>query len=281
MRAVFGQVASGLPLGPEGPLVHIGAGVASFFTRQHSFRLFGRQIGGGMLSKSDFDMFNNDFDRREFISSGAAVGLATAFGAPIGGVLYALEETSSFWSQRVTWRALLCTTFGTFTLAFFQGKGKYIGASGLLSFAGQPNAYFVWELIPFVVIAMCGGAFGALFVATYKRAEQYRQKSDIGKLGEAAAVVLIVALVSYLISDGGKMFVYDPELEAQQTEDQRQKQLAAHVSTPQQPAAPSLLASLADLHGSSLLAFLLHAPWNRMKYAAARLPQLCCPRLQR
>ena len=197
MRAVFGQVASGLPLGPEGPLVHIGAGVASFFTRQHSFRLFGRQIGGGMLSKSDFDMFNNDFDRREFISSGAAVGLATAFGAPIGGVLYALEETSSFWSQRVTWRALLCTTFGTFTLAFFQGKGKYIGASGLLSFAGQPNAYFVWELIPFVVIAMCGGAFGALFVATYKRAEQYRQKSDIGKLGEAAAVVLIVALVSY------------------------------------------------------------------------------------
>ena len=48
----------------------------------------------------------------------------------------------------------------------------------------------------------------------------------------------IVALVSYLISDGGKMFVYDPELEAQQTEDQRQKQLAAHVSTPQRPAAP-------------------------------------------
>ena len=81
MRAVFGQVASGLPLGPEGPLVHIGAGVASFFTRQHSFRLFGRQIGGGMLSKSDFDMFNNDFDRREFISSGAAVGLSGTSGA--------------------------------------------------------------------------------------------------------------------------------------------------------------------------------------------------------
>ena len=31
----------------------------------------------------------------------------------------------------------------------------------------------------------------------------------------------IVALVSYLISDGGKMFVYDPELEAQQTAERR------------------------------------------------------------
>ena len=37
-------------------------------------------------------------------------------------VLYALEETSSFWSQRVTWRALLCTTLGTFSLALFHGK---------------------------------------------------------------------------------------------------------------------------------------------------------------
>ena len=29
-------VASTLPLGPEGPLVHIGAGIASFFTRNHA-----------------------------------------------------------------------------------------------------------------------------------------------------------------------------------------------------------------------------------------------------
>jgi chloride channel 7 len=209
-------VASGLPLGPEGPLVHIGAGIASFFTRQHSFKIFGWQIGRGQGdqpsgSKSDFDMFNNDFDRREFISSGAAVGLAAAFGAPIGGVLYALEETSSFWSQRVTWRAILCTTLGTFTLALFQGRGHTVGASGLLSFAGQPNAYFVWELIPFVVIAMCGGSAGALFVATYKRAERYRRKTKIGKLCEATVVVLIVACVCFWVPLYGGRCIPRPE----------------------------------------------------------------------
>jgi len=209
-------VASGLPLGPEGPLVHIGAGIASFFTRQHSFKIFGFQIGRkqgdhSLSSKSDFDMLNNDFDRREFISSGAAVGLAAAFGAPIGGVLYALEETSSFWSQRVTWRAILCTTLGTFTLAVFQGHGRTVGAAGLLSFAGQPNAYFVWELIPFVVIAMCGGSAGALFVAIYKRAERYRQSSKFGKLCEATVVVLIVACVSFWVPTFGGRCIPRPQ----------------------------------------------------------------------
>ena len=42
--------------------------------------------------------------RRNFISAGAAAGVASAFGAPVGGLLFAMEEVSSFWSMKLSWQ---------------------------------------------------------------------------------------------------------------------------------------------------------------------------------
>jgi chloride channel protein, CIC family len=64
-------LASGIPLGPEGPSVAVGAGIAS---------LLGRKLG---LSTEKV---------RSLLPIGAAAAISAAFNTPIAGVLFSLEE---------------------------------------------------------------------------------------------------------------------------------------------------------------------------------------------
>jgi len=41
--------------------------------------------------------------RREILSAACAAGVAVAFGAPIGGTLFSLEEVSYFFPPKVSW----------------------------------------------------------------------------------------------------------------------------------------------------------------------------------
>ncbi|KFY47827.1 hypothetical protein V496_10421 [Pseudogymnoascus sp. VKM F-4515 (FW-2607)] len=177
--ALILSVASGLSLGKEGPFVHIAACIGNI-----SCRLF---------NKYDY----NDGKRREILSAAAASGVAVAFGAPIGGVLFSLEEASYFFPAKTLFRTFFCCITAALSLKFLNpyGTGKIV-----IFEVRYLTDWEIFEMIPFLAVAVVGGAAGALFIkASYIWARSFRKITLVKNypLLEVVLVALVTGLISY------------------------------------------------------------------------------------
>jgi len=186
---VLFSVSGGLVVGKEGPMIHAGAIVAAGLSQGSSKTCSWRTMW--------LKRFRNDHDKRDFVSAGAAAGVAAAFGAPIGGVLFAMEEAATFWSQGLTWRTFFCALCSTFTLNFLLSTSEAFQAEkgvnsapfgqlshpGLLAFGEFPQGdpYSVAELPIFMLIGVAGGLLGALFNRTNVKLTVWRKKHMASK----------------------------------------------------------------------------------------------------
>ncbi|XP_029432582.1 H(+)/Cl(-) exchange transporter 7-like [Rhinatrema bivittatum] len=158
------SVAGGLAVGKEGPMIHSGAVIAAGISQGRSTSL-----------KKDFkffEYFRRDTEKRDFVSAGAAAGVSAAFGAPVGGVLFSLEEGASFWNQLLTWRIFFASMISTFTLNFvlsiYNNKPGDLSYPGLINFGRfdtKENGYDIYEIFIFIGMGAIGGILGAIFNA--------------------------------------------------------------------------------------------------------------------
>ncbi|KAF2763297.1 hypothetical protein EJ05DRAFT_491257 [Pseudovirgaria hyperparasitica] len=172
-------VASGLSLGKEGPYVHIATCIGNILCRF-------------------FPKYNyNDGKRREVLSASAAAGVAVAFGSPIGGVLFSLEEVSYYFPPKTLFRTFFCCIAAALSLKFLNpyGTGKIV-----LFEVRYLTDWHAFEMVAFVFIGALGGLLGALFIKacrfwarTFRRIPLIKQYP----LLEVFIVALITGLLSF------------------------------------------------------------------------------------
>ena len=154
-------VGCGMPVGYEGPMIHLGSLVAAGMSQFKSATF--------ECTLPCFSRFRNSEDRRNFISAGAAAGIASAFGAPVGGLLFAMEEVSSFWKNKLSWQVFFCCMTATFTTdllnSSFHGF-KYKEDFGLFKtkFTSKDLvAVNVIAVLPSILMGVGGGVLGSIF----------------------------------------------------------------------------------------------------------------------
>jgi len=185
-------LASGLPIGLEGPFIHISAILARLATRIPAFQ---------------------HLDPNTLLSAACAGGLASVLGSPIGGVLFSIEVTSTYYQVSNYWTAFICAAVGsTLTLMF----SRLYPTSLLLFETRMPEEpYNDAELVFFALIGVCTGLMGAGFVALHNLIVRLRRDHQARFLGDnpfniAILIIFTYNLLNFCLGD----FAFQPYREA-------------------------------------------------------------------
>ncbi|KAI1746928.1 voltage gated chloride channel [Xylaria castorea] len=148
-------IGSGLSVGKEGPSVHYAV------------------CTGNVISRM-FDKYRRNASKtREILSACAAAGVAVAFGSPIGGVLFSLEEMSNHFPLKTLWRSYFCALVATAVLA---AMNPFRTGQLVMFQVKYDRSWHLFETIPYIFIGIFGGLYGAFVIKWNLQVQSFRKK---------------------------------------------------------------------------------------------------------
>uniref|UniRef100_A0A1B6CT29 Chloride channel protein n=1 Tax=Clastoptera arizonana TaxID=38151 RepID=A0A1B6CT29_9HEMI len=192
-------LGSGLPLGKEGPFVHIASIVATLLSK---------------LVTSFQGIYENESRNTEMLAAACAVGVASCFGAPIGGVLFSIEVTTVYFAIRNYWRGFFTAVCGATVfrlLAVWFQKADTVRAIFQTNFT-MDFPFDSQELLVYSLMGVVCGLGGAgyvwshrqyvLFMRRNKKMNTFLQKNRFLYPG---IVALVASTVSFPLGLGQYM----------------------------------------------------------------------------
>ncbi|PNS16047.1 hypothetical protein CAC42_4448 [Sphaceloma murrayae] len=170
-------IASGLSVGKEGPSVHYAV------------------CTGNVISRFFEKYKRNASKTREILSACAAAGVAVAFGSPIGGVLFSLEEMSNYFPLKTLWRSYFCALVATATLS---AMNPFRTGQLVMFTVRYDRSWHFFEIVFYIIIGIFGGLYGEFMIKWNLRAQAFR-KRYLTKYAilEATLLALFTAIICY------------------------------------------------------------------------------------
>ncbi|KAK3294623.1 chloride channel [Chaetomium fimeti] len=171
------SIGSGLSVGKEGPSVHYAV------------------CTGNVISRLFAKYRRNASKTREVLSACAAAGVAVAFGSPIGGVLFSLEEMSSYFPLKTLWRSYFCALVATAVLA---AMNPFRTGQLVMFQVKYDRTWHFFEVLFYIIIGVFGGLYGAFVMKWNLRAQAFRKKYLANyAILEATLLAVGTAIVCY------------------------------------------------------------------------------------
>ncbi|XP_046884677.1 chloride channel protein 1 isoform X1 [Hypomesus transpacificus] len=184
-------LGSGMPVGKEGPFVHIASICAAVLSQVLS-------IFSGV--------YENPYGYTDILTVGCAVGVGCCFGTPLGGVLFSIEVTSTYFAVRNYWRGYFAATFSAFifrVLSVWNTDAVTITALFKTNFR-MDFPFDLQELPAFAIIGISCGFLGAFFVYLNRQVVLVMRRQTAltrfltkHRLIYPGAVTLIIATITF------------------------------------------------------------------------------------
>ena len=181
------SVGGGLSVGSEGPLVLIAACIAHLLMKY--------------IIYFD-DILDNTSLTKQILAASAAVGLGSAFNAPVGGLLFSIEVTSTFYLVSNYWKSFLAAMAGSVACSIFLITKD--GANGdpllVVEMLNLPKLqYWKWELIIYLLMGVSFGYLAHAYLYLHQKVSIFMKDFNASRpLVTAVTVAFITGLTVYI-----------------------------------------------------------------------------------
>lgn len=175
------SLGSGLLLGREGPTIQIGANIGKMVT----------------------DTFRRPDDEvNPLVSAGAAAGLATAFNAPLSGIVFVVEELHGHFHYKFFSLAgiMIASSTADFVVRALIGVDPVVH----MTIFNHPPLQSIWMFFVFgLFLSLVGYLFNAYLIKALNRTRKLSKRNAYIYAGTVGIIVAIVGIFNFNLIGGG------------------------------------------------------------------------------